>query len=634
MTARAATSGVLTERAWMFDWIHSLLGSSPKSDPRLADEQFQLGNALRERGRSEESAQAYRAALRADPAHADAHNNLAGLLRDRGRLDEALSHYRRAVRERPGFAVGWFNLGTLLRDLGQLDEAVDALQRSLELDPTQADARYWLGNALMGRGDAQGAAAAYRAALVQDPRFLRARWGLAMAQIPPIAMTQTEAQVAPERFASELDELATWCRTHRPSDGHAAVGAQQPYYLAYLERCNRDLMSQYGTLCAELMEAWQKQAGLAPVQARGGGKCRVGVVSSHFNNHSVWNAIARGWVEHFDRSRIELHLFYTGTLHDAETAFAAQRAAQFHAGLRDWSAWARAIADSRLDALVFPEVGMDSVTAKLAALRLAPVQVASWGHPETTGLPTIDHYVSAHGLEPADAQQHYRERLVLLPRLGCCYRRVDTATKRVDPARWGIAPGTRMLLCPGTPFKYAPLHDRSLVEIARRTAPSRLVFFRARPEALSLRLEQRLRAAFSAAGLDFAAHVAFIPWQDPAHFFGLMTQADVLLDSPGFSGFNTAMQAVECGVPIVAYQGAFLRGRFASGILRQMGLDRWVAESDAGYVERAVSLCMQRSERETLRDQLIARRQPLFSDVLAARALQDWLLGVAGHANH
>jgi predicted O-linked N-acetylglucosamine transferase (SPINDLY family) len=621
-------------RSGRMDEALAALQAAVKCDPRLADAQFHLGNLLRERGRTEESVRAYRAAVHADPKHADAHNNLASLLRDQGQVDEALPHYRQAVCERPGFAVAWFNLGTLLRDLGQLDEAVEALRRSLELDPKQADAQYWLGNALMGRGDAQDAVAAYRAALRLDAQFLRARWGLAMAQITPIPMTESEAQAAREGFALELGNLATWCRTHRPADGYRAVGAQQPYYLAYQERSNRELLGQYGTLCSELMQQWQKEAGLSPAQARAaGGKCRVGIVSSHFNNHSVWNAIVRGWLEHFDRSKIALHLFHTGTLRDAETAYAAQRAAQFHAGPRDWTAWAKAIADSRLDALVFPEVGMDSVTAKLAALRLAPIQVASWGHPETTGLPTIDHYVSAHGMEPAGAQQHYSERLTLLPRLGCCYRRFGTAAAGVGPANWGIAPGTRILLCPGTPFKYAPLHDRWLVEIARRTAPSRLVFFRAQPEALSLRLEQRLRAAFAKADLDFNAHVAFIPWQNQAAFFGLMAQADVLLDSPGFSGFNTAMQAIECGLPIVAYEGAYLRGRFASGILRQMGLDQWIADSEEGYVERAVSLCTQRGERDALRARLIARRAPLFSDVRSARAMQDWLFGVAGHGN-
>ncbi len=61
---------------------------------------------------------------------------------------------------------------------------------------------------------------------------------------------------------------------------------------------------------------------------------------------------------------------------------------------------------------------MDQMTARLAALRLAPVQLAAWGHPITTGFPTIDGYLSAAAFEPGDAQEHYRERLVPLPEVG------------------------------------------------------------------------------------------------------------------------------------------------------------------------------------------------------------------------
>ena len=34
---------------------------------------------------------------------------------------------------------------------------------------------------------------------------------------------------------------------------------------------------------------------------------------------------------------------------------------------------------------------------------VAPVQAVSWGHPETSGLPTMDFYLSAQDLEPQDA---------------------------------------------------------------------------------------------------------------------------------------------------------------------------------------------------------------------------------------
>ena len=68
--------------------------------------------------------------------------------------------------------------------------------------------------------------------------------------------------------------------------------------------------------------------------------------------------------------------------------------------------------------MFYPEVGMDPATCALAALRLAPLQIASWGHPVTTGLPTIDLFVSGELLEGPGAERHYHEKLIRLPGTG------------------------------------------------------------------------------------------------------------------------------------------------------------------------------------------------------------------------
>src|SRR5205814_2476825 len=150
--------------------------------------------------------------------------------------------------------------------------------------------------------------------------------------------------------------------------------------------------------------------------------------------------------------------------------------------------WAQAIADARLDVLIYPEIGMDPMPPRLAAMRLAPVQATTWGQPITSGLPTIDLYFSAQRLEPPQGAEHYTERLVALPNLGVCVQAINPTIVAPDMAGLGLDPEAPLLLCPGTPFKYTPQGDAALVAIAARLqarGSGRLVFFRSKRVAMS-----------------------------------------------------------------------------------------------------------------------------------------------------
>ena len=594
---------------------------------------------------------------------AAAHREAAGLLLQRGQLAAAERQLERVIAAAPNDAVAHANLGAVRKDLGRGEEAVKALERALELQPQfpeaaynlamlridrkdwsgaavllrtylaqqprDAEAQYWLGNALMGEGDAAGARVAYAAAVRIDSRQVRARWGGAMAQLPAIPANGEEQAQAAQAFGRELDRLREWCRTHGKGDTWQAVGAQQPFYLAYIDEDHAPVLRRYGELCAELMATWAKRAKLpAPAPRRAGERLRVGIVSGHVQSHSVWHALLRGWVEHLDSGRFELHLFHTGGVSDRETRWAAKRVERLQHGLGDWTTWAKAVSDARLDALIYPEIGMDATALRLASLRLARVQLAAWGHPLTTGLPTVDGYLSAQAFEPTGAQQHYTEALHALPGLGCAYRPYGT---RAQALRLDIPTGDRVLLAPGVAFKYGPREDPQWPEVARRCAPCKLVFFRGNDQHAT-RLEQRLRAAFAAAHVDFDAHVRFVPWQPQAVFFGLLRRADVLLDTVGFSGFNTAMQAVECGTPIVAWEGRFMRGRFASSILRAMRMDEWIADSREVYVDKVARLCTDRALRGEVCKQIAARRAALYDDKGSVEALGKLLEKLASEA--
>jgi predicted O-linked N-acetylglucosamine transferase (SPINDLY family) len=105
-----------------------------------------------------------------------------------------------------------------------------------------------------------------------------------------------------------------------------------------------------------------------------------------------------------------------------------------------------------------------------------------------------------------------------------------------------------------------------------------------------------------------------------------MRRAEVMLDTIGFSGFNTAMQAVECSLSIVTREGRFLRGRLAGGVLQALGLTERLAPDEQHYVDLAVALASDRSRRAVASQCNEQRRHTLYNDVQTMLAVYECLL--------
>ncbi len=592
------------------------------AEPQHVDALHFLGFLAFQRAEHRRATELIARALALNPSNARAQHNLGNAHLALGEHERAAACFRQALELQPDFLEARYNLGIACRSLGRRDEAAACFAEAIRLQPQAAEAHYALGHLHADDDRVDEALRCFREALRLRPDYAEARWSIAMAQLPQVCQAADEPARRRSAFADELAGLERWFDDSRPAQGHAAVGAAQPFSLAYQEEPNRELLERHGRLCARLMTQWREAQGIPAARPRRrGAPLRVGVVSAQFHNHSVWHALAKGWFAELDRSRFALYAFHLGTARDAETEFAAQRSAHFEQGARDLRDWVEAIERQQPDVLLYPEIGMDPIALRLAALRLAPLQAASWGHPETTGLPTIDCYLSAEDLEPPGAQANYSEKLVMLPHLGGHFAPRDGGMARGDaPEVPGRGP---LLVCPGVPFKYAPQHDWIFPEIAQRLGECRFAFFT--HSALAQRLQQRLGAAFGARGLDAGRFVVFLPWLSNAAFQSLLGRADVYLDTIGFSGFNTALLAVQNGLPAVTREGRFLRGRLASGILKRLGLAELVAASEAGYVDRVEKLACDAAYRADVAARMAAARASLYGDRAPILALESFL---------
>ena len=593
---------------------------------------YNLGMAYADLHRTAEAIEQFDRALALKPDHVQAYVSRGDALQVERRYPEAIASYEAALAIQPTLANALSNLGAALVAEGEVERAIGLFHQAMAHGATKSNVLLHLGRAQQELGQMAAARASFEAAYAERPDSAQAHWFAATAMLPNVPASVSEVDASRPSLLEGLDAVEAWYAAD--SDGKLdRLEHDWPFYLAYQERNNRAIMARFGQARARLVGEWAAGRNLPPVTPNREGRVRVAVVSGHIYNHSVWQAITHGWFVHFDPAKIELHAFFTARRADAATDAARKLAAHFTDGVRSPEDWMRAIIAARPEVIIYPAIGMEGLAANLAALRLAPVQLNTWGHPDTSGMPTIDGYISAEAFESPGSEAAYTEPLIALPRFGASYTPSRIAFAEPDLAALGLDPSRPLLLCPGSPFKYAPEADAALAAVARGVGDGQLVFFHAKNNSpMSHRLEARLAARFAAEGLRFADHVRFIPFQKLALFHGLLRRADLVLDTIGFSGFNIAMQVLGNGTPMVAYEGKFMRGRLASGIVRTLGLHELVATSHAEYAAIATRLAKDADWRAAMRQKIAAGMPGIYNDRAAVLVLQDAILQMAERA--
>jgi predicted O-linked N-acetylglucosamine transferase (SPINDLY family) len=556
------------------------------------------------------------------------HRNLGDTLALLGRPEEAIPCYRESVRLKPDDAGLHKALGDVLINLNRLDEAETCYREAVRLAPDFAEAWNHLGLALTKLSRPQEAERCYGEALRVRPDWV-ARLNRAMARLPIVYRSQAEVDEVRRDYAREL-EAACWIEAtaHVPDTVEASTSCS-PFFLAYQGRCDRELQAMYGSFVARVMASlypdWASPPDVAPPQP--GEAIRVGILSAHFYSHSNWKIPIKGWLHGLDKSRFQLFGYYIGCYQDKATVLARSLCHRFVQGLPTFERWAQAIRSDRLHVLLIPGIGLDDATFRLAALRLAPVQATSWGHPDTSGLPTIDHYLSSELMEPPGADAHYTERLVRLPNLSIWYEPPELAPEAVSRAELGVPETAVLYWCCQSLFKYLPQHDWVFARIASAVPEARFLFIRyPYGDRVTTIFRDRLIAAFAEAGLDAERYCRFLAPMSMNRFAGVSRIADVFLDSLEWSGCNSTLEALAWGdLPVVTMAGDLMRGRHSAAILTMLGVPELIADRPERFVELATELGRDGTRRHALSTRIARDKRKLYADRACIEGLTCYL---------
>lgn len=488
--------------------------------------------------------------------------------------------------------------------------------------------------ALVWDNDNREAAEAFDRALAIDPGNLEARWFRCFLSLRHSYYDDADIATRRADYARRLAELSERLSYGNSEDialAESLVSAIGPTILPYQGENDRDLQALYGAMVADIMQACHPAPAPAAAPAPDG-RIRVAFVSDVIYSHSNWK-LRRGWLRHMDRRRFHVSAYHLGRRVDEFTDEIRRQCDKFHHIPDDFDG---ALARLRHDApqiIVYPNIGLSPRVLKLAALRIAPVQCTTWGHPVTSGLPTIDDFLSSDLMEPPDGDGHYTERLVRLPGLSITYDAIPVGDTARDRSHFGVPPDAVVYLAVQSLQKYLPRFDAVFPQIAAQVPNALFLFLDGPVPGVTRLFRFRLESAFRRDGLDPGQYLRFLPSQRFDDFQLLLRSGDVFLDGIEWSGANTTLEALRWDLPVVALPGRMMRGRHSSAILRYIGLGHMVAVDTADYVARAVSLGSDPGRRRAFRQAIAAAKGRLSDDTSAVEGLMDYFADAAGRAD-
>lgn len=482
-----------------------------------------------------------------------------------------------------------------------LDAAEKWFRRVLESEPANCEALELLAFLHYNQSDAVSAQA-----VMQTRIAVRPAPGLALRSalmgLPAILESEGEITEVRARYENALDRILD--SAPAPMTDPVTEVALTPFYLAYHGLNDRPLMEKLAravrTSYAVPMHSVQAGAGT-------GGRIRIGFVSTYFNNHTIARTTI-GHIRDLPRDRFEVLVFAVAP-GEGEMARSIGACCDSWVPLpMDLAAVRNAIAGARLDVLFFADIGMHPLTYYLAYSRLAPLQLSAWGHPVTSGLATIDAFVSAQAVEPEDAHDHYTEALWRLPAFfQCGYARPALSGPRLGRAELGLPDG-HLYACLQSEFKLHPDIDLAFASILDRDPGGRLLLLRPAEPGRARRLEHRFERTLGAA----AARIHYLPRMVSAQFLHVVANADVMLDPFHFGGNISTAEGFALGVPAVTLPSPFARARFTAAMCREIGLEECIAESAQDYAGRAVRLACDGDFRGEVVQKIAGRSGRLF----------------------
>ena len=462
----------------------------------------------------------------------------AAMLWATGAFDAALTAMRMSTRLMPGDAEAFSNLGSALNKVQQLDEAESSLQQALAIEPTFAAAHANLGANYQMQGRYADAETHFRHALAP---------GASRPLSDPGAIASNRLFML--NHDPRLD-IAMLFEEHRRVGSQFEAGIAAPPGHRHTRDPDRPL--------------------------------QVGMVSADLRSHAVPCFLMPVLQEWAKRDTLRITAYHAYPTQDEISRRLRGLVARWVpvAGLSD-AELAGCIASDGIDILI--DLSGHTAMNRLRAFahRPAPIQVSWLGYPATTGLRSMDYYLTDRHFSPqGQFDAYYTEKLAFVPTVWP-FEPAATA-----PPVNGLPASVTGTLSFGSFNRIAKINQPTVGLWAQLLAalPRTTLMIAGVPLGQQHR---RVIEWFEAAGIG-PDRLAFHPWTNLEALLELHQRVDIALEPLPYTGCTTSNQALWMGVPTLTLAGTTPASRLCAANLGHLELDEFIASDAADFIARGV----------------------------------------------
>lgn len=580
--------------------------------PNYAEAYYNLGNSLSKINQKTEAVKCYRKSLSIDPSRAETLLNLGNIYYRMEKYQEAIACYRQALEKWPNSVGVHTNLGLAYFEAKNMEEALKHFKQALELQPDSESVLKYSGIAAAGQGKDKEAEAYFKNLIEKHPKF---EYEIMAAMVAPTIFDSTEMiTVFRQNFKEKLIHLQS--KNKNLEDPYKQVGLVNFIFGMHGQK-EKEIREQIAGFYLKVAPqlAWTSPSLKTGLSKQ---KIRIGFVSMFLHKHTIGN-LYHGLIENLSKDRFHVSVLRFDRKDDSIARKIDQSVEEvIHLPKNIYKA-RKIVAAQNLDILFYPELGMEPVTYFLSFARMAPVQCKR-GFQITMGIPNIDYFLSSKWAEPADAQDHYSEKLVLLERTGYYYQRPNLPDPIPSRKELGLPEDKRIYACPQSLFKLHPDFDVVLGNILRSDPKGILVLLRDK----NLHLERLLLKRFQRNNPGMIDRLCFVNRMEREKFLSLFVVADAVLDPIFISGGNTSLECFAFGIPVITWPSKYLPGRLTYGFYKQMNIMDCVADDLEHYVELAVRLANDKAWYGKIKRKIENKSDMFFEDQLAVREIESF----------